>query len=125
MRERIRDEMAVRIGLFGGSCDPVHCGHLIAARSVAEELSLEGVIFLPRARSHDKGAGGLLGWLKGRHGMGTGERRDVIEVAHGNGLLAIGATYGYGSPEELVAADATIASFDELPAMVETLLAAN
>ena len=69
--------------------------------------------------------GELLGMLKGRPGIVIGDRRDDIEAAHGNGLLAIGATYGYGSPEELVAADATIASFDELPALVETLLAAN
>ena len=52
--------MAVRIGLFGGSFDPVHCGHLIAARSVAEALSLERVIFLPSARPPHKEAGGLL-----------------------------------------------------------------
>jgi len=35
------------IGLFGGTFDPIHHGHLIAARSVAEQLSLGRVIFLP------------------------------------------------------------------------------
>lgn len=52
--------MAVRIGLFGGSFNPIHCGHLIAARSVAEALALERVIFLPSAHPPHKEAGGLL-----------------------------------------------------------------
>lgn len=41
--------MAERVGLYGGSFDPIHLGHLIVARAVAEELDLERVIFLPSA----------------------------------------------------------------------------
>ncbi|MBQ7032647.1 MAG: nicotinate-nucleotide adenylyltransferase [Clostridia bacterium] len=36
-----------RIGLFGGMFDPVHLGHLHAAREAAEKLSLDSVIFIP------------------------------------------------------------------------------
>ena len=36
-----------RIGLFGGMFDPVHLGHLHAARMVADELELDKVIFIP------------------------------------------------------------------------------
>lgn len=32
---------------FGGSFDPIHIGHLITARDVAEELRLEKVVFMP------------------------------------------------------------------------------
>ncbi len=41
--------MAQRIGLYGGSFDPVHHGHLLVARFVAEALALERVVFLPSA----------------------------------------------------------------------------
>jgi nicotinate-nucleotide adenylyltransferase len=34
-------------GLFGGSFDPVHSGHLIVARSAAEQLRLDVVHFIP------------------------------------------------------------------------------
>ncbi len=41
-----------RIGLFGGTFDPIHNGHLHIARSFADELDLESVILLPAAEVH-------------------------------------------------------------------------
>jgi len=38
-----------RIGLFGGTFDPVHNGHLIIAESVREQQELDEVIFIPSA----------------------------------------------------------------------------
>ena len=40
-----------RIGLYGGSFDPVHWGHLLAAQAAYEELFLDKLIFIPAARS--------------------------------------------------------------------------
>ena len=36
-----------KIGLFGGSFDPIHHGHLILARDAMESLVLDRVIFIP------------------------------------------------------------------------------
>jgi len=36
-----------RVGIFGGSFDPVHSGHLILAESSMEELRLDRIIFIP------------------------------------------------------------------------------
>ncbi|MDF7826050.1 nicotinate-nucleotide adenylyltransferase [Pontiellaceae bacterium B12227] len=38
-----------RIGLFGGTFDPVHMGHLVVAQDAAEKLDLDEVIFIPAA----------------------------------------------------------------------------
>jgi nicotinate-nucleotide adenylyltransferase len=40
-----------RLGLYGGSFDPVHHGHLILARQALEDLLLERVVFIPAAES--------------------------------------------------------------------------
>lgn len=40
-----------RIAIFGGSFDPVHCGHLLVAQAAMEELSLSRLFFVPAAQS--------------------------------------------------------------------------
>ena len=37
----------MKLGVFGGSFDPLHIGHLIVADDVASALGLERVIFVP------------------------------------------------------------------------------
>lgn len=37
----------MRIGIYGGSFDPVHNGHINAARNFMEELSLDKIIIVP------------------------------------------------------------------------------
>ena len=43
-----------RVGLFGGTFDPIHLGHLILAEAALEELALDRIIFLPAALSPHK-----------------------------------------------------------------------
>ena len=40
-----------KIGLFGGSFDPVHLGHLLVAQAAREELGLDRLFFIPAAQS--------------------------------------------------------------------------
>lgn len=46
--------MTLRLGLFGGSFNPVHFGHLIASRAVAEALGLDRVVLIPSANPPHK-----------------------------------------------------------------------
>ena len=62
-----------RIGLYGGSFDPVHAGHLILARDAVEQLGLARMIFLPAAISPHK-----LGRAPGASGV---DRADMLRAA--------------------------------------------
>lgn len=52
-----RHSSAMRIGILGGSFDPVHRGHLGVARAVADALALERVLLLPAAQAPLRDAG--------------------------------------------------------------------
>ena len=45
-----------RLGIYGGSFDPIHHGHLILAREAREQLGLDTVLFVPAAMSPFKNA---------------------------------------------------------------------
>ncbi len=40
----------LRLGILGGTFDPVHCGHLALARAALDEVGLDRVLFLPAGR---------------------------------------------------------------------------
>lgn len=60
------------IGLFGGSFDPIHHGHLLAAQASLEALGLASLRFVPAARQPFKTGG---------HGASGADRAAMIDCA--------------------------------------------
>jgi len=48
------DPTDLRVGILGGTFDPVHYGHLVIAEQVRETLGLDRVLFVPAARPPHK-----------------------------------------------------------------------
>ncbi|HKA14427.1 MAG TPA: nicotinate-nucleotide adenylyltransferase [Myxococcota bacterium] len=70
-----------RIGVFGGTFNPIHLGHLRAAEEVAEGLALERVLLVPSACPPHKASGAPL--------APAGQRLAWVEAAcAGNPRLA-------------------------------------
>jgi len=46
----------MKLGLYGGSFDPIHTGHLFVAQTALEEASLDRLFFIPAAQSPFKPA---------------------------------------------------------------------
>lgn len=67
-----------RIGLLGGTFDPIHVGHLALARAAREALRLDEVRFIPTGQS----------WQKSGSGVDAAARLEMVR-------LAVDATPGF------------------------------
>lgn len=66
------NQRSTRLGIYGGSFDPVHLGHLLLAETCREECSLDRVLFLPCRQSPHKPHGAVA----------TGQQRaEMLEFA--------------------------------------------
>jgi nicotinate-nucleotide adenylyltransferase len=54
LRWPVLTEVPLRLGVFGGSFDPVHLGHLLTADDVRRQLRLDRVLFIPAYRPPHK-----------------------------------------------------------------------
>jgi len=62
----------MRIGIYGGTFNPVHHGHLILARQALEEFKLDRLVFVPAAESPFKIQ---------NHSAPTGDRLAMLRLA--------------------------------------------
>lgn len=67
MQKRVR-----KIGLMGGTFNPIHYGHLLIAENAYEQYHLDEVIFIPTGQSPHKDA---------RQILGAKERMEMIHLA--------------------------------------------
>ena len=55
----MKKAVRLRLGVYGGTFDPVHTGHLLLARDALEQCRLDAVLFVPCAQSPLKKSGPL------------------------------------------------------------------
>ncbi|MGH3147246.1 MAG: nicotinate-nucleotide adenylyltransferase, partial [Rubrobacter sp.] len=63
----------MRVGIFGGTFDPIHLGHMIVAEQVMTELRLDHVVFVPGGIPPHKEASSVR--------AGSGDRLAMVEAA--------------------------------------------
>jgi nicotinate-nucleotide adenylyltransferase len=63
-------ERRTRLGVMGGTFDPIHHGHLVAASEVASLFDLDEVVFVPTGQP----------WQKGDRAVSTAEDRYLMTV---------------------------------------------
>lgn len=63
MSTRQRSRRALRLGLFGGTFDPIHNGHLAVARAARRRFHLDLIYFIPCGRPPHKARPGLSPYL--------------------------------------------------------------
>ena len=93
---------AVTVGIFGGTFDPIHTGHLILAERAREELGLDVVLFMPALIPPHKITGRKIASAEARLDMIRLAIRDnpafdVTEIE----LVREGVSYTVDSLEEL------------------------
>jgi nicotinate-nucleotide adenylyltransferase len=62
--------MTARVGIMGGTFDPIHHGHLVAASEVATMFELDEVVFVPTGNP----------WQKSRSAVSPAEHRYLMAV---------------------------------------------
>jgi nicotinate-nucleotide adenylyltransferase len=94
----VHDGAGQPLGIFGGSFDPIHNGHLFVAEAVRETCGLERVVFVPTRA--------------GRHRSALASEPDArAEMVR----LAIAANTAFAFDDSDLAADATGYTADLLP----------
>ena len=91
-----------RVGIMGGTFDPIHLGHLVIAETAREELALSEVIFIPAAQPPHK---------PGRKVAAAAHRLRLVQLAvEGNPFFRAldvemrreGPSYSYDTLRDLV-----------------------
>jgi nicotinate-nucleotide adenylyltransferase len=62
--------MGTRLGVMGGTFDPIHYGHLVTAEEALQQFELDGVLFVPTGRP----------WMKEHEKVSPAEDRYLMTV---------------------------------------------
>jgi nicotinate-nucleotide adenylyltransferase len=94
---------SLRLGLLGGTLDPVHRGHIAAAHAARQALALDRVFLLPAHVPSHRGVPGASGWHRFAMAAIAVEGEDGLAVSDME-LARPGTTYTWDTLEALAVA---------------------
>ena len=95
----------MRVGILGGTFDPIHCGHLTAAEHARKALGLDRVLFVPAHRSP----------LKPDARASAAHRATMVRLAIANDLALALSTVDIARPPPSYAVDTVALLRQESP----------
>ena len=96
----------MRLGVFGGTFDPVHTGHLVAAETAIQAADLDSIMFVPAGEP----------WLKDGEVVGAKkDRMRMVELAIDGNNRFIGSDMEMRRPGQTYSADTLEALRDQRP----------
>lgn len=96
----------MRIGLLGGTFDPIHVGHMIIADRAIEMLQLDKLIIVPASHNplkDDPPAAGLYRWLMASRAAGDNPKIEVSDIE----IMRGGQSYTFDTVKALRKPDDT------------------
>ena len=91
----------MKIGIYGGTFDPIHRGHITAAQAAAQQLGLDLLLLIPASIPPHKDLPAGSATAEQRLEMTRMAGDGLINVEHPSGSIDVSLSNTHGQPENI------------------------